>query len=167
MAYTQLEQQVDSLIADALLAQGYAIVRIKFSDGEKNRTLQIMAERTSDKMLNLDDCTQINRLVSDILDVEDIIASEYNLEISSPGIDRPLVRREDFDLYKDNLIKLTVQSAIDGRRRFKGTLLGIAEDVITVKPIDENLENVEIHYENIDAAKLVFTDELLKKMNDN
>ncbi len=163
MSYSQLENNINTLIAEPLAEMGYDIVRINFSDGD-NKILQIMAERISDKQLNIDDCSKISRYISDIFDVEDIIAGEYNLEVSSPGIDRPLVRKKDFDEYKNNLFKATTKQPIDGRRRYKGMLLGLSEDSDNVLlRLNDTNEEISLPYNEIESAKLIFTDALVAK----
>lgn len=163
MSSSQLENNINALIEAPLADMGYDIVRIKFSDGD-SKVLQIMAERQSDKQLNIDDCSKISHYLSDLFDVEDIIAGEYNLEVSSPGIDRPLVRKSDFNEYKNNLFKATTKQPIDGRRRYKGMLLGLSEDEnnVLLKLNDTN-EEISLPFNEIESAKLIFTDELVNK----
>jgi ribosome maturation factor RimP len=122
-----------------------------------------MAERP-DGTMTVDDCAEVSRAVSAILDVEDPIRGEYDLEVSSPGIDRPLVRRKDYEKWAGFDAKIEMAFAIDGRRRFKGRLLGIREDRVAI-----DLDGVEtlLPFDEIESAKLVMTDALLKAHQDN
>jgi ribosome maturation factor RimP len=141
---------------------GFRLVRVRVS-GLDGCTVQIMAER-SDGSMNIEDCEAISRALSPVLDVADPIESAYRLEISSPGIDRPLVRRSDFDRYAGHVAKIEMQLAIDGRRRFRGVLLGTEgdsarlrrDDVAAGEPTDCLLP-----IEEMNEAKLVLTDALV------
>lgn len=159
MSYRLLENKIEELISPSVGSMGYEIVRIKFIDGGV-KTLQIMAERVRDRKLDVGDCKKISRAVSAILEVEDAISDEYNLEISSPGIDRPLVKQKDFSDFAGKSIKLTTKYPIEGRKKFKGLLIGAFGDDVKIKLEDDGLEHV-IPFDNIDHAKLVITDELL------
>jgi len=164
MSYSLLEKKIEKIIAEPIEAMGYGIVRIKIDEGTKNKTLQIMSERKSDKRLGIDDCTKINRTVSALLDVEDPIEGEYNLEISSPGIDRPLVREDDFNEYAGKEVKINTNLPIEGRKKFKGKLTGMSENNVKVFLTTENgEEEVLIPYDNVASAKLIITDELLRE----
>ncbi len=158
-----LENRIEQLITPSVNAIGYDIVRVKLMEGKKRRVLQIMAETTSDGRFSLDDCTKVSHTVSAILDVEDPIAGEYELEVSSPGIDRPLVKRADFDKFADNEVKIVTRTPIEGRRKFRGLLLGGdtgSDAQVTLKFTDTG-DEIHIPYDNIDSAKLVITDKLL------
>ncbi len=158
-----LEQKIADLITPSVESMGYEIVRVKLFDGAP-KTLQIMAERSSDHDLNVDDCEKISRSVSAIMDVEDPISDEYNLEVSSPGIDRPLVRLKDFSDYKDFEAKIITSMPIEGRKRYKGRLLGVDKaNNIQIK-LNENNEEFAIPFSEIASAKLVLTDELINKV---
>src|SRR3546814_4663846 len=115
--------EVERLIGPAIAAMGYDIVRVELSGGDRLR-LQIMAERQSDGGMSVEDCTQVSRAAAAILDVEDPIDSAYILEVSSPGIDRPLTRLADFDRFAGFEARVETALPIDGRRRFRGRLLG-------------------------------------------
>lgn len=149
--------EVERLIAPALAAMGYDIVRVELSGGERLR-LQIMAERRSDGGMSVEDCTQVSRAVAAILDVEDPIESAYTLEVSSPGIDRPLTRLADFDRFAGFEARVETALPIDGRRRFRGRLLGTrGADIAMV--CDEN--EIALPFAALQKAKLVLTDELI------
>jgi len=112
-------------IEPSLEAMGYRLVRVVIIGGRRP-TLQVMAERLDDEAMTVDDCAQISHLVSAILDVADPIAGAYMLEISSPGIDRPLVRAQDYDRFSGFEARVELARPIEGRKRFRGRLLGIS-----------------------------------------
>lgn len=149
--------EVERLIAPAVEAMGYDIVRVQLSGGDRLR-LQIMAERRADGTMNVDDCAEVSRAVAAILDVEDPIDSAYTLEVSSPGIDRPLTRLADFDRFAGFEARVETALPIDGRRRFRGRLLGTRDGAVAM--ICEEAE-VVLPFADIQKAKLVLTDELI------
>ena len=149
--------QIAGIIEPSLDAMGYRLVRVAVL-GAGRTTLQIMAERRDDASMTVDDCADISRSVSALLDVADPIASAYTLEVSSPGIDRPLVRPEDYDRFAGFEARIEVSRPISGRKRFRGRLLGRSGD--TVRLIAEAGE-VEVPLSAIARAKLVLTDDLL------
>ena len=136
---------------------GYDIVRVRLS-GREQAKLQIMAERQDRAAMRVEHCAEISRATGAILDVEDPIAGSYTLEVSSPGIDRPLTRLDDFERFAGFEVKLELRTPIDGRRRFRGRLLGL--DGTEVRLIHEDHE-VRISGSEIIKAKLVMTDELI------
>jgi ribosome maturation factor RimP len=143
---------------------GYEIVRIRFLGGEGRRTLQIMAERP-DGTMNIEGCTELSRAFSAILDVEDPIDAAYDLEVSSPGIDRPLTRIKDFERYAGFDAKLETRTPIEGRRRFKGRLEGIEDEEVLLRlPLEGKTEAdvLGFAFGMIADAKLVLTDELIR-----
>ncbi|MFC7048088.1 ribosome maturation factor RimP [Emcibacter nanhaiensis] len=157
---TALTDRITKLVEPVASALGYELVRVAMMGGPYGGTvLQIMAERPDGTML-VEDCEKLSRELSVILDVEDPISGEYTLEVSSPGVDRPLTRKKDFATWAGHVAKFELSEAVDGRRRFKGMLLGIEDDVIRV---DVEGETLEFDFGNVHKAKLVLTDELLKK----
>ncbi len=149
--------EVEKLIAPAVEALGYDIVRVAFSDGDR-AVLQIMAERKTDGGMSVDDCAEVSRTVAAILDVEDPISGPYNLEVSSPGLDRPLTRLADFDRFANFEAKVEVGTPIDGRRRFAGRLRGVAgQDII----LEGEGERWQLPFADVTKAKLRLTDELI------
>ena len=120
--------RVSAVAGPVLQGMGYRLVRIKIS-GEAGCTVQIMAERP-DGTMQIEDCEAISRALSPVLDVADPIDRAYRLEISSPGIDRPLVRRSDFERYAGHLVKIEMAVAHQGRKRFRGTLAGVEGDAV-------------------------------------
>ena len=154
--------RVSAVAGPVLQGMGYRLVRIRIS-GEFGCTVQIMAERPDGTML-IDDCEAISRALSPVLDVADPIEKAYRLEISSPGIDRPLVRRSDFERYTGHLVKIDMAVAHQGRKRFRGKLEGVEGDAIRLHRDDmragEDAEVVLV-MEDIADARLVLTDELI------
>ena len=156
--------RIRALIAPAAEGMGYEIVRIRFMGGESRRILQIMAERGNGTM-NIDGCTELSRALSAVLDVDDPIDAAYDLEVSSPGIDRPLTRPKDFDRYQGFEAKLEAAAPIDGRRRFKGILEGVEENEVLLRVQLEGKSEPEVlgfAFGLLSDAKLVLTDELIR-----
>src|SRR3954467_6100215 len=154
--------RVSAVATPVLEALGYRLVRIKIS-GEAGCTVQIMAERP-DGSMQVEDCEAISHALSPVLDIEDPIQRAYRLEISSPGIDRPLVRRSDFERYAGHLVKIEMAVPHQGRKRFRGILGGIEGDAVhlvrdDIKPGDD--AEVLLVMEDIADARLVLTDELV------
>lgn len=139
---------------------GYEIVRvILVGAGSGTPTLQIMAEKP-DGTMQLEDCSRLSQAVSAILDVEDILADKYYLEVSSPGIDRPLTRLKDFDRYKGFETRVEVSTPIEGQRKFKGMLKGIDGEMILLE--DENGKAHTLPFDTVEKAKLLLTDALVE-----
>jgi len=136
---------------------GYDIVRVQIS-GMQRPTLQIMAERRDDGAMTVEDCAEISRAVSAVLDVEDPIASAYTLEISSPGIDRPLTRLKDYERFAEFEARVETRFPIDGRKRFRGLLRGVADEAVQ---IETDTGMVAIPFADIQRGKLVLTDALI------
>lgn len=156
-----LEQKIESLIEPSLKGMGFDVVRIKLTEGSR-RTLQIMAERTGDNTITLDECAVISRTASAILDVADPITDEYVLEVSSPGIDRPLIRLPDYERFKGFVAKVQLTMPIDGRKRFQGDIIGVEGQNVHIK-LSDSADVSVLPFHLIDSAKLVLTDELIKQ----
>jgi len=137
---------------------GYEVVRVQISGGQR-AILQIMAERADGAPMTVEDCADISRSVSALLDVEDPIREAYTLEVSSPGIDRPLTRLKDFERFAGFEARLESRMAIDGRKRFKGMLKGVEDGLVCV---DTEQGPARLEFDNILRAKLVLTDELIR-----
>ena len=150
-------KQIAEIIEPSLEAMGYRLVRVALM-GAGRMTLQIMAERRDEAPMSVDDCAEISRSVSALLDVADPIASAYTLEVSSPGIDRPLVRPEDYDRFAGFEARIELSHPVEGRKRFRGRLLGRAGD--KVRLVAESGE-VHVPLSAVARAKLVLTDDLL------
>lgn len=156
-----LEQRILELLMPSLHRMGYDVVRLQFTEGKRRHVLQVMIERLDGKAITLEDCEAVSHHVSALLDVEDPILSEYNLEISSPGIDRPLTRPKDFERYSGHDAKITTKLPIEGRKRFRGILRGLQEGCVLLDLPEEKLE-IRIALENVATAKLVLTDALIE-----
>lgn len=157
LAKAPLDRRIAALIAPTVEAMGFSLVRVRVMGG-KRITLQIMAERPDGRM-EVDDCADLSRALSALLDVEDPIDREYTLEVSSPGIDRPLTRLEDFDRWKGWTARLETDELIGGRKRFKGELTGIEGDSVLIE-IEEG--EIALPFASLSDAKLVLTDELIE-----
>jgi ribosome maturation factor RimP len=157
-----LAARIAAIVEPVLEQLNFRLVRVRIS-GLAGCTVQIMAERADGSMM-IEDCELVSRALSPVLDVEDPIERAYRLEISSPGIDRPLVRRSDFERFAGNVIKVEMAVAIDGRRRFRGTLVGTDGDKARVHRDDiaagEN-PDILLPIEEMAEARLVLTDELV------
>jgi ribosome maturation factor RimP len=150
--------EIARIIEPSLDAMGYRLVRLMQTGGLRRPTLQIMAERRDEAAMTVEDCAQISRSVSALLDVADPIAGAYLLEVSSPGIDRPLVRPEDYDRFAGFEARIDLAEPLDGRKRFRGRLLG--REGGDVRLAVEGAE-VRLPLAAITRAKLVLTDDLL------
>jgi ribosome maturation factor RimP len=149
--------EITTMISPSLDAMGYRLVRVVFTGGRRP-TLQIMAERRDAAAMTVDDCAEISHSISALLDVADPIPTEYTLEVSSPGIDRPLISREDFVRYAGYEAKIELGHLIDGRKRFRGRVLGLTDDAVRLALADAE---VALPFAEIVSAKLLLTDELL------
>jgi len=154
--------RVSAVAAPVLEGMGYRLVRIRIS-GEAGCTVQIMAERP-DGSMQIEDCEAVSKALSPVLDIADPIERAYRLEISSPGIDRPLVRRSDFERYAGHLVKIEMAIAHDGRKRFRGTLQGVEGETVRLRRDDVRAgENADVMLvmQDISDARLILTDELI------
>lgn len=154
----QILELVDP-IADSI---GLSIVRVRLMGGTLRRRLQIMAERPTDHDISVEECARLSRAMSEVLDVADPIAGEYLLEVSSPGIDRPLTRPIDFELFEGFEARLETDRMIEGRKRFKGLLAGLDGDSIAID-LDGEEDTALIPFDWIVDAKLVMSDALIKR----
>ena len=160
-----LDEQIIEIIEAPLQDMGFGIVRLRLhnrSSGAHNmKVLEILIERIDGVHISITDCKNASNHISAILDVEDVIDSKYNLEVSSAGIERPLVKIQDFDRFKDYVAEIKLHNLVNGAKKHQCTILGTDGDKIKVK-IDS--EEVEIEFENIKDAKLVLTEELFRKI---
>lgn len=157
---TPLEEKLLALLEPMANDLGYEIVRIRILSGSR-QTLQIMAE-TFDGKMSSNDCEKLSRSVSPILEAHDPISSEYNLEVSSPGIDRPLTRLKDFERWIGHRAKLELDRMVENQRRFSGEIVGIEENNIAMD-LDGETETALIPFAWLNSAKLVLTDELIRE----
>jgi len=159
-ATNPVEESVIALIEPTASGLGYRIVRVRVS-GNRRKRLQIMAERVSDGEMGIDDCSRLSRALSPVFDLEDPIpGGEYDLEISSPGIDRPLMRVEDFERFAGHEAKIETAAMIDGRRRWKGVIKAVQGDEITLT--GDHGEAV-LKFSALSDARLVLTDRLIEE----
>ena len=156
--------RVAELIEAAIEDLGFRLVRVRVS-GLNGCTVQIMAERP-DGTMSVDDCESVSRAISPILDLEDPVDRAYHLEISSPGIDRPLVRPSDFTRWADYDVKIETKLPVHGRKRFKGVIIGAAEGAVVIErddPAKDEEPRVAIPLADISEARLVLTDEMIRE----
>lgn len=151
--------QLTELLEPEVKRLGFELVRVSLQ-GSRNLSLQIMAEDPATGQLTLDQCAEISRAVSTLLDEKDPIDREYRLEVSSPGIDRPLTRARDWTNWAGHEAKVTLHEAIDGRKRFQGIVRGIDGDAAVLELPDSG--EVRLPLADIFSAKLTLTDELIK-----
>lgn len=161
IAKAAIDRRIAQIIGPVIEDMGFELVRVRLMTG-KQATLQIMAQKP-DGTIEVDDCAKISTAVSAVLDVEDPIVEAYTLEVSSPGIDRPLTRLKDFDQWQGFEAKIETEELIDGRRRFKGILAGVEDDEVLIE-LDDAKEPVTIglKFDWLSDAKLVLTDELIR-----
>lgn len=155
-----VEQRIRSLIEPAIEDMGYLLVRVRYS-GAKRPTLQIMADRADEAPISVNDCADISRAVSAVLDVEDPIPDAYSLEVSSPGVDRPLVRPRDFERFAGFEAKVELARAIDGRKRYRGEIVGLEDDAVLID-LENDGGRAALPVAQIGTAKLVLTDALIE-----
>ena len=159
LAKAPIDRRIADIIQPIVEDMGFRLVRVRLMSG-KSKTLQIMAERP-DGTMEVDDCANLSHAVSAVLDVADPISDAYALEVSSPGIDRPLTRLKDFDTYEGYEAKLETAELIDGRRRFRGVLAGVEGDEVLIN-VEEG--TIGLKFDWLSEAKLVLTDDLIKEM---
>jgi ribosome maturation factor RimP len=150
---------LSELIEAEAKAEGLSLVRVKMMGGTSDPTLQVMAERPDTRQLTLDDCARLSRRLSDVLDEADPIEAAYRLEVSSPGIDRPLTRLQDFDDWKGHEARIVLGEKLDGRKVFSGDLQGIEGEDISIDV--QGLGPTRLPFGLIHSAKLVMTDKLI------
>ncbi len=159
IAKTAIDRRLAEIVTPTIEGLGFELVRIRLMGGN-TKTLQIMADKPEGG-IDVDDCGKISVAVSAVLDVEDPIEDQYNLEVSSPGIDRPLTRLKDFEAWKGYEAKIETGELIDGRKRFKGVIAGTEGDEVLVE-IEEG--TIGLQFDWLADAKLVLTDELITEM---
>ena len=157
-ALTDLLRRIEDIVSPTVVGMGYEVVRVALSKGG---TLQIMIEPSDGRPMDVEDCATLSRALSAVLDVEDPIPSAYTLEISSPGIDRPLTRDKDWTRWAGHLARVETTEPVAGRRRFKGTLLGLADGLVRLK-LEDGTE-AAVPLAAISRAKLEITDALLEE----
>ncbi|MGH1355190.1 MAG: ribosome maturation factor RimP [Thalassovita sp.] len=163
IAKAAIDRRLAEIVGPVIEDMGFELVRVRLMGGKTN-TLQIMAERPEGG-IEVDQCANISTAVSATLDVEDPLVDQYVLEVSSPGIDRPLTRMKDFETYEGYEAKLETADMVAGRKRFKGELAGTEDDEVLIN-IEEHGETVTVglKFDWLSEAKLVLTDDLIKEM---
>lgn len=159
---TNIDERILSLAEPIAADLGLHIVRIRVMAG-KRRTVQVMAERISDGLMNVDNCADLSRELSAIMEVEDPIADAYMLEVSSPGLDRPLTDIAAFETYEGYLVRLELDRLVEGRKRFRGVLAGVEDGHVDINLDGETDSTASIPFDWIAEAKLLITDELIEK----
>jgi ribosome maturation factor RimP len=149
-----IEKMIDPSVVDA----GYDLVRVQYVD-DRRKTLQIMIERRDRRSITVDDCATVSRIVSTLLDVEDPVPDRYNLEVSSPGIDRPLVKIEDYERYTGFEAAVETKQIFEGRKKFRGLISGVEGMKIQMEC---DGESTALPFDDIRRASLVITDELIE-----
>lgn len=165
---TQEDRDLIEMLDPVAESLGYEIVRLRLMGGTEQRRLQIMAEHPlledgTGGDMNVEDCAKLSRAVSEVLDAADPIAGEYTLEVSSPGIDRPLTRLKDFDDYAGLEARIELDRVAEGRKRFKGELAGIEDDQVGLNIEGEDDVTVYFPFAWVIDAKLVMTDALMER----
>lgn len=159
IAKAAIDRRLAEIITPVIEDMGFELVRVRLMGGQ-TKTMQIMVERPTGG-IEVDECAEVSLAISAVLDVEDPISDQYTLEVSSPGIDRPLTRLKDFDAFEGYDAKIETADLIDGRKRFKGVLAGVEGDEVLIN-IDEG--TVGLKFDWLADAKLILTDELIKEM---
>jgi ribosome maturation factor RimP len=157
-----MEKEIDAIIRPSIEHMGLRLVRVKLMDSSGRRILQIMIERMGGS-INVDDCANVSDTVSALLDVHDPISGEFNLEVTSPGIDRPLIDLQDFERFKGFEAKIETSIMLNGRKRWRGVLHGVVGDDVEIN-VDGELHKV-VHA-RINNAKLILNDDLIKAYQD-
>ncbi len=163
IAKTSIDQRLAQIVTPVIEGLGFELVRLRLMAGN-TRTLQIMADRPNGG-IEVQDCADISTAVSAVLDVEDPLEDAYTLEVSSPGIDRPLTRLKDFAAWEGYEARIETTELIDGRRRFKGMLAGVEGDEVLIEIEDQGeAVTIGLQFDWLSDAKLVLTDELIAEM---
>lgn len=150
-------QRVEEIIEPTVNGLGFELVRVQIS-GAHNPCLQVMAEPADGRNMTVDDCAAISRAVSAVLDVDDPIPDAYTLEVSSPGLDRPLVRLAHFERFAGFEARVEMMTLVDGRKKFRGRLCGVKDENVI---LEVDGEERALAFADIRRAKLIVTDELL------
>ena len=154
---------VTNIIEPIVKDMGFDLVRVKMMGGEAEPTLQVMAERPDTRQLTIDDCADISRAIDEPLEAADPIEHAYRLEVSSPGIDRPLTRLKDYADWQGHLARITLSAKNDGQKKYKGTIDALDSDTRTILLTDDHNKQHSIPYDMIEDAKLLLTDKLIQE----
>lgn len=163
IAKAAIDQRIAAILGPTIEGMGFELVRLRLMGG-KSPLLQIMAQRP-DGSMEVDDCARLSTAISAVMDVEDPIVDAYTLEVSSPGIDRPLTRLKDFDRWQGYEARIETEELIDGRKRFKGMLMGTEGDEVLIEIEDQGQDvTIGLRFDWLADAKLVLTDDLIRDM---
>jgi ribosome maturation factor RimP len=160
IARAAMDRRIAEIVTPIVESMGFELVRVRYMSG-KEASVQIMAQRP-DGSMEVDDCARLSTAVSAVLDVEDPILDAYTLEVSSPGIDRPLTRLKDFDRWEGYVAKIETSELIDGRKRFRGILAGTEGDEVLLTLEDHDEVTIGLKFDWLADAKLVLTDDLIR-----
>lgn len=161
IAKASMDRRIAEIITPVIEDMGFELVRVRYMSG-KSATLQLMVQRP-DGGIDVDECAEISTAVSAVMDVEDPILDAYTLEVSSPGIDRPLTRLKDFDQWNGYAARIETHDLIDGRRRFKGTLAGTEDGDVLIEIVNEGEPvTIGLQFDWLSEAKLILTDDLIR-----
>jgi ribosome maturation factor RimP len=155
---TGLSESIAQLIAPIMDELGYELVRVRIQGGARHATLQIMAERRDRRAMLVEDCARLSRAISPVLDEADPIEGEYSLEVSSPGIDRPLLKRADYERFQGHEAKIELMAPIEGRKRFQGVIAAVDGDTVR---LDSDGTVFPLPLAQVKNAKLILTDRLI------
>ena len=158
-----MSEQIAKLIAPIVDELGYELVRVQVQGGARRATLQIMAERRDRTAMIVEDCARLSRAISNLLDEADPIAGEYTLEVSSPGIDRPLMKRADYERFLGHEAKIEMSAAIDGRKRFQGAIAALDGDAVM---LESDGVTSTLPLAQVKSAKLILTDRLIEAVEE-
>ncbi len=163
IAKTAIDRRLAEIVTPAIEGLGFELVRIRLQGG-LTKTLQIMADRPEGG-IDVEDCAKISTAVSAVLDVEDPVEEAYHLEVSSPGIDRPLTRLKDFEMWEGYEARIETSEQIDGRKRFKGIIAGVEGDEVLINiEAGKEIQTIGLKFDWFSDAKLILTDELIAEM---
>lgn len=152
-------KKIHGIIEPSLVTMGYNLVKVELIGSAGRPTLQIFAERVDRERIGTDDCSEISKTVSALLDVEDPISSAYMLEVSSPGMDRPLIKPEDYTRFKGHEVKIEAPFVIENRKRYSGDIIDFIDNTVHLR--DDEDQVFEIPFKKIEKAKLVLTNKLI------
>lgn len=158
--FKTIENKISDLIAGAVEAAGYELVRVMLAGRGSNASIQVMVERKDGAGMIVDDCASVSSLVLPVLEADEALAGKYDLEVSSPGIDRPLVKAKDFARFLGNVAQVELRVPVDGRRRFQGRIADVSGEDLTFE-LDKG-DVFKTSFADVERAKLVLTDALLK-----
>ena len=161
MKQSTLEKRISDIVSPVIEDMGFALVQTRMTSDDRRNILQILAENPNTHNLGVDDCAKLSRAISAVLDVEDPIAGKYTLEMSSPGIDRPLTRLDDFQTYEGFEAKIELDIPQNGQKRFRGVLKGLTDQDEISLETDQGM--VAFSADSVHKAKLVLTDALIEQ----